>query len=522
MKKKAIIIGIFIVILVVIIAGAFVVINFNKSEDSKENLMPLYEKVKVGDYVSYNAGKGNTYTSLESKNGKKDQTFTTTGEERWRVLSIEDDGTINLISESPIRTDEGKAFLIDGDKGYANVVDELNNISKIYSNGQNAVSARSMNYEDVINLIGTEKIEEVYGVDFSNLQTKEEKIEKSLETLSKQKGTNNNKNYGTEFEITNKENAYIPSKESTEGYNVMDNYRFNDSYIYFIYTQKNNLVDENLCTLLYGTEDQMTGWLATTYERALVGYGDQKENTYIEYGIYYTISNLNNTVNCNIGPYQIYFSNNTLPSTGSDSGCGIRPVVTISNNTHFVSGEGTYENPYEIDGEAKEPTDFTDINSNSSNETNVIEENNIVIDNGITNEVSKNAVINNEENTNTDTNNESTSKEDNDEVYDGNLKVGNYSLKYGKYKTNTSQYTDDKGVVNYEVTITLRNDGKYILKSSNKDILKDSNGTYKILDDLNGLTNVIELSNGSIYTVTANDSFSMPAGAGSIFTYQGK
>lgn len=517
MKKKAIIILIAIILVVAVAAGIFAVMNFNKPKEQKENAVNLSEKVKIGDYVSYNAGKGNTYTSSEEKNGKKDQTFTTTGEEKWRVLSINDDGSINLISESPIRTDDKKAFLIDGATGYANIIDELNNISKIYSNGQNAISTRSMNYEDVINLIGTDKIAEVFNVDLSAVQD-EEKVEKCLETLAKQNGTSNNLNYGKEFEITNENNAYIPNKETKEGYKIENNYKFTDSYIYYTYTQRNNLLSDDLCSLLYGSEDQMTGWLATTYQEALTGYGNNSDKTYIEYGVFYTIASLNNPTNCNIGPYQIYFSSNKSPTSGSDSGCGIRPVVTINSTTLALSGEGSMENPYEIDGEVKDGTDFSnsdidvnlDNNQNISNET----ENNVIDEsNNLGNEVAKNAI--NEKLTNTDTNVE-------ENLYDGTLKVGNYSLKYGKYNAKTAQYTDDNGVVEYEVTITLRNDGTYILKSSNNDVLKDSSGTYSVKNNVNGLSNVIELSNGSIYAVTANDSFSMPAGAGTVFSYQGK
>ena len=523
MKKKVIISIVAILLVVCIVAGAITVMNFRKPKKDNENLMPLSEKVKIGDYVSYNAGEGNTYTSLESKNGKKDQTFTTTGNEKWRVLSIEDDGSINLISESPIRTDDGKAYLIDGAKGYANAQSELNNISKIFASGQNGVSARSMNYEDIIKLIGIDKISEVYGVDFFEYQTEEEKIEKAFEILAKQNGTQNNVNYGTEFEITNSENGYIPDKESAYGYSKKNDYKFTDSYIYFTYTQRNNLLSEDLCSLLYGTENQMTGWIATPYQKALVERNIDSDTTYVEYGIYFTISDLNNYTNCNISPYQIYFSNNQLPSSGSDSGCGIRPVVTISNNTHYISGEGTLESPYEIDGEVKEKTDFSqnetteNILSNSDNINNVNNEN-ISNTSNVVNETENNLVSEN----NVSKENSSNKENMEDDLYEGTLKVGNYSLKYGTYKTTTAQFTDDRGVVDYEITITLRNDGKYILKSSDNEILKDSSGTYEILDNVNGLTNVIKLSDDLFYTVTANNSFSLPAGSGAVFNYTGK
>lgn len=197
--------------------------------------------------------------------------------------------------------------------------------------------------------------------------------------------------------------------------------------------------------------------------------------------------------------------------------------VKIGDYVSYNAGEGTLENPYEIDGEVKEKTDFSqnetteNILSNSDNINNVNNEN-ISNTSNVVNETENNLVSEN----NVSKENSSNKENMEDDLYEGTLKVGNYSLKYGTYKTTTAQFTDDRGVVDYEITITLRNDGKYILKSSDNEILKDSSGTYEILDNVNGLTNVIKLSDDLFYTVTANNSFSLPAGSGAVFNYTGK
>ena len=113
----------------------------DKGNESKELLS---SKVKVGDYVSYNAGNDNSYTSSKDKTGfEQDQTFKTTGKEVWRVLSI-DDGIVTLVTENPIKTSTNNNYKFNGGKAYLNIVDELNAISNIYSKGEYATSGPMM------------------------------------------------------------------------------------------------------------------------------------------------------------------------------------------------------------------------------------------------------------------------------------------------------------------------------------------------------------------------------------------
>ena len=117
--------------------------------------------------------------------------------------------------------------------------------------------------------------------------------------------------------------------------------------------------------------------------------------------------------------------------------------------------------------------------------------------------------VNNNENANNETREETSST----------FKVGSYTLHYGTYSGKTSQYTDDRGVVSYTLTITFKQDGTYSLKSTDQELNKDEHGTYKgtNLQDMKG----IQLDDGAFYMVNANDTISQPAGAGSSFTYQG-
>ena len=98
------------------------------------------------------------------------------------------------------------------------------------------------------------------------------------------------------------------------------------------------------------------------------------------------------------------------------------------------------------------------------------------------------------------------------------FKVGNYTLHYGTYKGTDGQYADGRGVVNWNVTIKLNQDGTYTLTSSDQTMQKNNSGTFEVTT-LQG-KDVVELSGGGLYIVDANDTLTLYAGSGKSFTYQ--
>ena len=101
MKKKILGIGIvaILVSMLVLLTGCGNEENSNGGNgSSKISKNSLASQVKIGDYVDYKIESGKSYTSPKDKTGyDKDQTFETTGEEKWRVLNVNEDGTIDLI-----------------------------------------------------------------------------------------------------------------------------------------------------------------------------------------------------------------------------------------------------------------------------------------------------------------------------------------------------------------------------------------------------------------------------------------
>ena len=121
--------------------------------------------LKIGDYVDYDCTTSDaTYTSPKEKTGyTEDQVFKANEYQYgWRVLGVNENKQLMLLSEDFVpltgggdrgnRT--GQYYYLKGQAGYENGVEELNKICSIYGNGKGAVSARSINVDDVNKVTG--------------------------------------------------------------------------------------------------------------------------------------------------------------------------------------------------------------------------------------------------------------------------------------------------------------------------------------------------------------------------------
>ena len=109
----------------------------------------IADYVKIGDYVDYHPTEvitlydkfGETYTGYANA--------TDIGQDsnlQWRVLNINSNGTVDLISASPT----SKSVYFQGARGYNNGVAILNDYCKtMYSNASKKAVARSLNIEDI-------------------------------------------------------------------------------------------------------------------------------------------------------------------------------------------------------------------------------------------------------------------------------------------------------------------------------------------------------------------------------------
>ena len=118
------------------------------------------------------------YKSPSSLNGSSDQEFEITESDKtkkWKVLGVDSTGKLMITTADPIQTKTGSKYTLNGKLGYVNGLDELNTISGIYGHGKRAISARSINSEDV-NKITKQHLNDTYAKYTYTKSAEDEKI----------------------------------------------------------------------------------------------------------------------------------------------------------------------------------------------------------------------------------------------------------------------------------------------------------------------------------------------------------
>ena len=166
--KKRTIISLGVIVIAIIIISVIILRVYNRDNRiSNKNQTTVVEnltdKIKLGDYVDYDATIDNTgnviaKTYISEKNGRVNQTFKSeTYSGGWRFLGIEN-GRIKLISADIIFPDViddealssvKKQYILTGKDGCINGIEELNNISDMYGYGKYAQEARSVVIGDI-------------------------------------------------------------------------------------------------------------------------------------------------------------------------------------------------------------------------------------------------------------------------------------------------------------------------------------------------------------------------------------
>ena len=102
------------------------------------------EKLKLGDYVSMTPTKS-SYTTDTSKTGyTSTQTINPQELNLWRVISLNSDGTVDVISEHVSST----SIYFNGQVGYQNFVGYLNVLASKYENSTYTKGSRHFGYND--------------------------------------------------------------------------------------------------------------------------------------------------------------------------------------------------------------------------------------------------------------------------------------------------------------------------------------------------------------------------------------
>ena len=316
-------------------AVGFRVALFLGAVDSAPKYM---DDLQVGDYVAYKPDTAEDYTLYDAYSGYTDDdsdTQTIKQEDlKWRVLSINDDGTVDLISANPT----SKKIYFQGALGYNNGVYLLNDISaKLYSNSSLGATARSLNIEDIekhMTEAGLNYIHEYSssaGVAYGKTKTyTSHKYYPNLYEYENGSGIN-----GAEVKkdgIEQSESYY--SSPTTETYSQADSNGLTVTQKYYESSMNSSYYDNSTFYNLIHKAGGGSYWLASRYVDA-----------YTSIGAVFAIFGLRRVNISDLNDISLFYSN----SSYGKNALSLRHVVSLKSNIKLGSGDGkSSSTAYEI------------------------------------------------------------------------------------------------------------------------------------------------------------------------------
>ncbi len=253
----------------------------------------LADLVQLGDYVEMTP-TSTSYTISKSMTGySADQTINPSELNLWRVININEDGTVEMVSEYVSST----VVYLTGQTGYNNLVLTLQTIASQYANDAYTISTRHVGYNG-----------QTYQVPGGNLSVCGKNI------------------------WNNGNNPTLEPKGCGDAW----------------YTKDTNLIKNSLNTLtskIFGTNENATYWLCSR------GFAT---NDYYYY-LVNIVSSIGDAYTASASPSEknwLYTNDTSILSSSHPStqsfGYRVRPIVTLKTNVLYEKGKGTKENPYRI------------------------------------------------------------------------------------------------------------------------------------------------------------------------------
>lgn len=300
--------------------------------------------LEIGDYVAYSPGSEteSSYTLSMSESGyTSDQTIPKDTSLKWRVLSINDDGTVDLVSD----TETDTLVYYRGATGYNNGVYSLNNIcSQLYSNSSLGATARSMKIEDIEAGMNESGLNYVHT--YSNVNSQADwgetytytsnRYYPSLYALENGSGidlsTINDPNSAVKEDGISQSDSYYstPNTDSPAYKRASKSLTVKQTY-YSRSMSSSYYKDEQIFYDLVHTNG--TAWIASRYCFVFDSSGGNDAN----FGLR-TIG-LNN-----LGGSDLFYSSNVI----KEKKYYLRPVISLSANIRLDSGDGSSTSPYEL------------------------------------------------------------------------------------------------------------------------------------------------------------------------------
>lgn len=224
----------------------------SKWHDNGDNTYTLGETtLKLGDKVYYNELSNGIQSSLvkaaESGSTAGNQTLTTEDLE-WRVFGINNKGEVELISTKPTT----QTVRLRGDIGAYNGVRLLNSTcNDLYGQGKGAVSARSLDVDDLNKLAGINtdsdkrKIHSLYGNKWRY------KYSEDAECIQYSCSTDKGITWSEwkDLEVTNNKTFKIPGKEVLNSKNLVAEELIQSCYDYKISSKITTKIENNTILL---------------------------------------------------------------------------------------------------------------------------------------------------------------------------------------------------------------------------------------------------------------------------------
>ena len=291
------------------------------NETLTENLSNL---LKIGDYVNYTYDTVSSgYNLPATQSGyDTDQTISQTTNLKWRILSINEDGTVDLISETPTNQE----VFFKGALGYNNGVLLMNDIcAEQYSNKELEIIARSINLEDIESQMSDEGVtarnafQGEANIQYGNTKTYGYGYNQYPNLYAKENGSGINttitKTDG--IDASNNGYTYITTETSSTAENGLT---VTQSYYYLSNIPNSYFSNSNIYQLIFSTNTNY--WLATRFVDCY-----SNSSTFGLHAIY----------NFDIGGYYNFDSDG---HNGENNSRKFRPVVTLEiNQIQPCSGE---------------------------------------------------------------------------------------------------------------------------------------------------------------------------------------
>ena len=278
-------------------------------------------KLNIGDYVNYTYDTASAYDLSTAKTGYDSaQSINQTTDLKWRVLGVDANGCLTLISDQVVNTSVG----FKGATGYNNGVYILNDICKtLYSNTELGVTARSITIEDIEGGFsdtgitkrneytsgGSVRYGETNKTPYSGSKTypviyKKEEGSNIDGTPAEEKAIGGSEPYYGEDQLTSK-------PENKESDTATSNLTCTQTYYYFNSTPEEYCKNEKFYEMIFNTVSSY--WLASRYVDC--------DSLYATFG-------LCDIGHDNLGGNRLFFSY----GVGGYNDCFLRPAVSLNSD----------------------------------------------------------------------------------------------------------------------------------------------------------------------------------------------